>query len=314
MEVPMQGLPMVLPLFFVIGLGFVIRKIGLLSKECAGQLTSVLYWAVLPVLLFRTTLRVGSGIFENPNLFWAIHASFLVVPAIAWLGACLLRKGQPRTRRAVSVLVSIRANNIFMGIPAVTLAFGEPGLESVTLFLAVGLLGYNLISLTWAQVALSGELSLKAIGETARGLVKNPLVWGCFLGVAGSLLGLKELPQSIDTSFRIIGDTASGVALLSLGASLEFGHLFKAVRNTWYDSILKLFLHPAFVLLAFFVWPVEPGLRNAVVLVSAMPSAVNNFVVAKGMGMDEEYAAQAVAATTLLSVISLPLWLYILSG
>jgi predicted permease len=115
----MQGLSMVLPLFLVIIIGHAIRKAGLLSKESAGQLTNMLYWAVLPILLFRTTLRVGSGIFDNINLFWAIHVTFLAVPAIAWAGSRLLRKKQPIKQRAVTVLVSVRSNNIFMGIPAV---------------------------------------------------------------------------------------------------------------------------------------------------------------------------------------------------
>ncbi len=309
----MQGLFMVLPLFLVIIIGHAIRKAGLLSKESASQLTNMLYWAVLPILLFRTTLRVGSGIFDNINLFWAIHVTFLAVPAIAWAGSRFLRKKQPMKQRAVTVLVSVRANNIFMGIPAVTLAFNEAGLEAVTLYLAVGLLGYNLISLTWAQVAISGGFSLKALGKTAKGILKNPLVWGCFLGIAASFLGFKELPSILDTSFRIIGDTASGLALLALGASLEFGHLMKAVRNTWVDSLFKLMVHPALVLLAFYVWPVETVLRDSVVLVSAMPSAVNNFIIASGMGMDEEYAGEAVAATTLLSVVSLPFWVHLLT-
>lgn len=309
----MQGVSMVFPLFFVIALGFLLRRTGLLSKHCAGQLTGVLYWAVLPVLLFRTTLRIGSGVFENLNLFWAIHATFLIVPAIAWAGASLLRRGEPRPRRAVSVLVSMRSNNVFMGIPAVTLAFGESGFEGVTLFLAVGLLGYNLFNIAWAQAALYGGLNLDVLGKTAKGLAKNPLVLGCILGVGASFLGIGELPEILDVSFVIIGNTASGLALLALGASLEFGDLFLAMRNTWFDSLFKLIAHPALVLLAFYVWPVNAALRDAVVLVSAMPAAVNSFVVAGGMGMDKEYAGQVVAATTLFSVASLPLWVHVLT-
>jgi len=306
----MRGLVMVTPLVLVIALGALLRRLGVLKQESIPQFNNVLYWGVLPILLFRTTLKVGEGLFSNPNLFIAVHVSFLVVPGVAWLLASFFCKD--RKRVAVSVLISIRANNIFMGIPAITLALGEPGFEALSLFFAVGLLGYNLISITWAQVALVGGVSLRAVLQTVKQLLKNPLIWGCFLGVSGSALGVHELPGWLDSAFGIVGDTASGLALIALGASLRFHHLGRALSSTWRDCLFKLFAHPAMVWAAFSLWPVDRTLQLAVVLVSAMPAAINNFVVAQGMGMDSDYAAEVVAASTLLSVISLPIWIAVL--
>jgi len=306
----MHSLFIVLPLFIVILVGYLIKRAGILQKSLVGQLNDLLYWVVLPILLFRSTLRVGANIFDNLNLFWGIHIPFLIVPFLAWLMA-RWRHGA-NERRAVTVLISVRANNIFMGIPAVTLALGDKGLEALSLFLAVGLLGYNIITITWAQVALSGTISLRTICDTSKKLLRNPLIWGCLLGVIGSAVGLNKLPEWLDGAFVIIGNTASGIALLSLGASLEIEHLWKAIKDTWLESVIKLVFHPAVVLGAFHVWPVDSVLIKAIVLVSAMPSAVNNFVLAKGMNMDYPYCAQVVVATTIFSMFTLPVWIHFL--
>ena len=306
----MDSFLMVLPLVLVMALGAFFRRAGLLGEETVPRLNAILYWAALPALLFRSILRVGAGIFSDPNLFWAVHVSFIVIPGIAWFISS--RFNTERRKTAVSVLVSVRANNVFMGVPAITIALGQAGLDALSLFFAVGLLGYNFISITWAQAALSGKVSLRSLGGTLKSLMKNPLILASLFGVAGAFLGYSELPWWIDSTLKIVGDTGSGVALIALGASLKISNPLQALKNTWRDSFFKLMIHPALVWVTFLVWPVDPVLRNTVVLASAMPAAINNFVLAQSMGMDSGYAGEIVAISTALSILSLPLWIMIL--
>jgi predicted permease len=309
-EVAVNSVFMVLPLVLVMALGVLCRRTGLLGEETIPRLNALLYWAALPALLFRTILKVGSGIFADPNLFWAVHVSFILVPGIAWLMAMPFTRNPKRI--AVSVLVAVRSNNVFMGIPAISIALGQEGLEALSLFLAVGLLGYNMISITWAQVALSGSVSVRSLFGTFRQLLKNPLILACIFGVAGSSMGFSELPGWIDSTLKIIGDTGSGVALIALGASLRFSGMRKAFKSAWRESFFKLFIHPVLVWACFLIWPVAPVLMKTVVILSAMPAAINTFVIAQSMGMDSDFAGEIVALSTVFSIITLPIWIRIL--
>ncbi|MFP4481974.1 MAG: AEC family transporter [Thermovirgaceae bacterium] len=308
----MHGFNVVLSILVVISLGYGLRRIGILDSETIPKITGMLFWVILPVLLFRTVLTVGMQVFSNLNLFLVVHLAFLVLPPFSSLASSLFRKDKKRL--AVSALVSVRTNDIYMGIPVVTLVFGQEGFEVLSLFFAVGLVGYNLIPILWAQIVLTGSFAKNALISTCSSLAKNSLIWGCLLGLLASLIGISSLPLWLDSAFEILGNTASGLALLILGASLKFNRLKNALLESWWDVTVKLLLHPLLILLLFTVIPAEPLVRKTMVLIACMPAAINNFVVANGMGMDGEYAAEAVAAGTLLSLISVPVWIHILSS
>lgn len=306
----MFGIMLILPLVVVVASGAILRLSGIIEKKASYYLNNILYWGVLPVLLFRTTQKVDVGLFSDLNLLLAIHVPYLVAPGFAWLIALFFESN--RKRVAFSVLNAIRSNNIFIGIPVVSLALGQKGLGALSIFFAIGLLGYNLISITWAQICLSGRFTLRSILLTFRQIFANPLIWACLLGVGSSVIGFESLPGWMDSGFEIIVESASGIALISLGISLEFDNLIKALWNTWRESLMRLFIYPALVWIAFIIWPVEPVLAKTIILVSAMPSAINNFVISQGMGMDTGYASESIAASTIISVLSIPLWLTVL--
>lgn len=306
----MKGIQIIAPLILVIVLGMVLKYRGFLNHEDRDRLTRLLYWIIIPALLFRTTYLAGGELAQHKNLFLATYSSFLIVPVFALVVSFFTHRGN-RQLQAFSAMAGARANNLYLGMPAAILALGDPGVDSVAIYMAICLPGYNLISILWGEVILSGGISLKMLYGMFMRIAKNPMIVFCLLGLAFAQLHI-PVPDTLLVSMKLVGDMATGVALIALGMSLELPNLPQAFRRTWPDVAIKLFLHPAVAWACLMIWPVSDMLFKTAIIISAMPTAVNTFILAGGMGMDEQYACETVAITTVLAPISIPIWVALL--
>jgi len=303
----LTGLTIIAPLVLVVVLGMILRQTGFLVDSDKDRLTKLLYWVVLPALLFRTTYLAGGDLSQHKNLFMATYASYFIVPIIALGISSVLDRGN-RKKIALSAMSSARANNLYLGMPAVFLALGDPGMEAASVYMAIALPGYNLVSIMWGEALISGGISFRSIRAMASRVANNPLIAASVLGLAFAQIRI-PVPETLLVTMQLVGNMATGIALIALGISLRLRGIPDAIRRTWPDVLIKLFLHPAVVWGLLMVWPVPRVFFQAAMIISAMPTAINTFILASGMGMDEHYASELVAITTLLAPISIPIWI-----
>jgi predicted permease len=308
----MKGILIVAPLVLVCLVGMALRASGFLKIQARDTLTRLLYWIVLPPLLFRTTYLAGKGDIPDKNLFIAAYGVMFAVPLIAVVISVFLTHKNDRVRQALATMASARANNVYLGFPACALALGNAGTEAAALFLAVTLPGYNLISIMWGEIILSGGINIKTFHRRILSVIKNPMVFSCILGLSAAVLKI-PVPETVLTSMKIISDMATGLALIALGMSIELSGILPAIKHAWHDALIKLVLHPAITWLFFYyIWPTPEIFFQTALIIASMPTAVNTFIVAGGMGLDEQYACEVVAVSTCLAPISIPIWIALL--
>ena len=306
----MNEISIITPIAAVIFFGWFFTSRGIIPQETFRHNNKILYWLSIPALLLRLTARADLTAPGNIHLVLAVHAAYIIMPLLAWAAGRIA--GEEKNRLAISALVSIRSNQVFMGIPAISIALGPAGLESLSLYFAVSLVGYHMISITSSQMVLSGGITLRSLAKTAKKLAVNPMVLACFLGIGFSAAGIHVFPRALDVTLKVLGDIGTGMALLAVGAGLDFRSAPAVLRKTWRDSFIKLIVQPALVWACLLLSPVGNLMVQVVVFVCAMPVAVNSLVVAQGMGMDDQYASELIAVTTLFSAITLPVWIRVL--
>ena len=307
----MFGFVLVLPLMLIIITGNLLRARGFYSESDIKTLTKTLYWVILPPLLIRITFISGREVFVPLDLLIGLTLAYIITIAIAAAGAVFLYHKGNRERIAVSVFSSIRANNIYLGFPVIMLAMGEAGLKDASIYIAVSTVTFQILSIMSGEVALYGKLDLSGFGEMLKRLVINPLIISCVLGIGLALTGLRALPLAIDETMKLMGGAATAIALLALGGTLDLSRMssiFNMIGRTWQDCLIKLIVHPLILWVLLAALSIPFTLIKATVMLSSMPSAVNCFIMAKEMDMDSEYAADLVASTTVLGILSIPLW------
>ena len=298
-------------IFGLVGLGYLAAWTGLLSKVAGDALTQFATVVAVPALLFKTlsTLDLSN---LSPWPLWLAY--FSAIPPV-WLAGHMVTTRLFRREPAVGVVGGVASsfsNLLLLGIPLILGVFGNPGIEILSLMLAVHLpvmLAASMIGFEWVRRASGeGQPALKVLRDFLGNLLTNPLIVGILAGIAWRLTGLQmpAVPVRIIDAFAA---TAGSLVLFAMGMSLRGYGLAGDIRPAAVLAILKLCVLPALVLVTVTVVGLAPLPAKVAVVCAAMPTGVNPYLIATRFGVGQRLAANTVTISTLLSIATTVAWL-----
>ena len=305
-----------IPVFLVIALGYVLQRVHFLNDAFNKTANEFVFRCALPVSLFRSI--AGMDFYSEFDLcfclfcFLGTTVMFLGIWAAAWL--FMKDKGQV----GAFAQASARSSAAVLGIALAVNIYGDAGMVPMMIMSAVPFFNvYSVLILSFSpQMDDEGHLlpaarGLGAVKKACVNVAKNPLILGILAGLPFALLRVK-VPAMLDSALSSIGATATPIALLVVGASFSGGEALKRWKGAAVSSLVKLFLLPGiFLPLAAML-----GFRNsqmiALLIMTGSPTTVASFVMAKNMHADGVLTANAVLLSTVLSAVSITIWLYLM--
>nr|WP_246581238.1 AEC family transporter [Deinococcus aestuarii] len=292
-------LNVVLPVVLVAGVGAVLARRFPLSQDTLGKVSlNALTPALALSSLLGTTVTAQAGL--------RLAAAYFALALLGVLVAFLAARGVPGpTRRAVMASVAIGNNGNF-GLPIALFALGQPGLDqAVVIFLCSVVLTFTLGPL------LYGSSGGARAGLTA--VLRLPVVWCIAAALLVRLLDV-PLPLGLRRGIDLLGQAALPMVLLSLGIQLGQAARVALTRPVLTATLLRVLAMPALALGLGLLLGLRGLNLQGLVLASAMPTAVNAFLLAREYGADADTVASAVALSTLASVATAALVVTLLPG
>ena len=299
----------VLPLFMVMIFGLVLRRLNIIDPTGAKQMNAVLFNFALPVRLFLDVYRSDFFALWDVQLISFTVGSLLIFFFISWFAGV---KFMPtREMKGAFVQACFRSNYAIIGIPLVTsiMGFTPPAAVIVTTFV-VPL--FNILAV-FILTFYSGEAvsTKKILVQTAVGLSKNPLIIGVLTGIVFSLASV-PLPVVMESTLFYISDLSAPLALMVIGASMNFAKARERLSPTLIASGIKLILMPLLLLpFAFLAGISDEGIVILFVLYAA-PTAISSYVMAYYMGSDEHLTANIILFTSMMSIFTYTLGVFAL--
>lgn len=302
-----------MPVFVVMMTGWAFRQCGIISDTFATLMNRFVFQIALPVSLFTELYDVD---FRSVWDFRYVVFCFLATLASILIGAVAARLCAEPGDRAEFVQGAYRSSASLLGMAYIELIYGSATSGSLMMIGCVPL--YNVAAVL---ILSPGQEKSAAQGrgngwKTALKIVTNPIILGIVIGFLWSILirGLLgfRMPAFLSTSCSYIGRLASPMGLLSMGAQLDFRKMFGKVRPALVGTFLKLIGFAAI----FLPLAVQMGFTGeklvAALIMLGSPSTVAGYIMARNMGHEGTLSASMVMMTTILSSLTLTLWLWLL--
>lgn len=306
----------VLPIVLMIALGYFLKRIKLLNQGFLDAGNKLTFRVLIPALLYYNIYGIGS--FGEINFGFVLYGlgAVAAIFLISTLVTCLFTKDSGK--RGALIQAAFRSNYAIIGLPLASALFGDKGAAAAGVMSAFCVPLFNILAVVTLTIFNNDSQKKKIdIKKILIGIIKNPLIIGTVLGLL--TLGVRELFVGWGVAFRLrdieflyktlenLKSICTPFALIVLGGRFEFSAVKRQLKHIVFGTLMRTVAVPVIALsVAYFFIPNLSGEHYATyVAVFATPVAVASAIMAKEMGADDELAGQLVVWTSLVSTVTI---------
>ncbi len=297
-----------MPVFILILIGYILKRIGLIDKKYVSVSNRINYLMTLPALLFKDIS--GTDIREVFDVYYVLFCVFVTTVSflLIWTLSKLIIKD--KTIVGAFVQASFRGSAAVLGVAFIQNMYGNSGMAPLMIIGTVPLYNiYSVIVLTYE----SNTGTEKNLKNAFINICKNPIIIAILAGIAASLLEIR-FPYIIDRSISNVAALATPMALISIGGGFEGRKALKKIKPTLAATLIKLVILPA----VFLPLAVNLGYRDqeliAILIMLAAPTTASCYIMAASLGNDEVLTSSTIVSATFFSSITLTVIIFILKS
>lgn len=297
-----------IPIFLMMLLGMLFRKLGWMDEVFAAKMNKFVFLVPLPVLLFEQLATVDFS--EVWDIKFIIFC-FVVTAISITISTLISLLWKDRSIKGEFIQATYRSSAALLGIAFIQNIYGTAGMAPLMIIGSVPL--YNIMAVVVLSVFKPGNNSFdKAlVKKTLKGIATNPIIIGIVVGFVWSALKL-PMPLILHKTVSSIGATATPMGLMSMGATFEM----KKATSKMKPTLVAVFMKLVGFCVVFLPMAALLGFRNeemiAILVMLGSATTVSCFVMARNMGHEGTLSSGVIMMTTLLSAFTLTMWLDVL--
>ena len=296
------------PVFLVMIIGNLLRRQGMLNENFVKVGNKFVFTVALPCKVYLDLAAI-----DIVASFDVAYIGFcFIVTLLSILVIWYLAKKMMTDKASVGAFVqaAYRSSAAILGVAFIENIYGNSGMAPLMMIGAVPLYNvFAVIILTFENPENDGEGKEKII-KAVKGVATNPIIIGIAIGCAASILHIK-LPVMLHKTVNNLAVTATPIGLLAIGAGFEGKKALKKVKPTVVAALIKLVILEAIFLPLAVLFGFRDQKLLALIIMLGSPSTPTCYIMAKNMGGDDVLSSSVIVLTTLLSAITLTMWIFV---
>ncbi len=300
------------PVFILIILGNLLRRIGVPDLSFWHVSDKLIYWVLIPALLFHHVSQITLSSTMLANYAVVILSGLFVVTTLSFIAGKLFGY---TPQIWTSVMQGAARHNAFIALAIAGSLFGNKGLALGAIFMVILIPVINIVIVSAMTSTLNQEVgnnSRPSIFDVLFELIKNPFILAIATGLVISFVDAERIIIIHETT-GLLGSAALPIMLLSIGANIKIREISSAITPIIIASVLKLLVFPIVVFFVAKSMNLSLFETTIAVIFAAVPTAASSYSLAKQFGAETQLMTSIITIQVALSFITIPIILAFLA-